>query len=154
MCDEKRRGQGPERKRKRRCDRAADSGGGACARTRGSGVGMASERNPLARATAGLSTLAEEWAARGSQTAAVAPPTAATGDESRLRVGDSMPRLGQRYRFLGRLGEGAFAQLVAAVDEYRPRAPSVAIKIMHRPYGDIGLRVRRRAPVTPGPTPH
>lgn len=65
----------------------------------------------------------------------------------RLAVREGMPLLAARYRVTGRLGEGTFAQLVAATDEYRARPgvdAAVAIKIMHTPYGLIGERVRWR----------
>jgi len=96
--------------------------------------------------TCGLAALAVSLG-QGDATA-TAPPVeavAAAAADERLPVWEDMPPLAQRYRVVGVLGEGTFAQLLAAVDLYRdtPDRPArVAIKVMHRPYGPIGERVR------------
>ena len=111
----------------------------------------------VARATAGLGALAAGLAGRpedhlgggllkheGLVEHAGERDDGAAGVE-RLAVRAGMPLLAARYRVTGRLGEGTFAQLVAATDEYRARPGvdvAVAIKIMHTPYGLIGERVR------------
>jgi len=96
--------------------------------------------------TCGLAALAASLGhGRASATAPPVEAVAAAAADERLPVWEGMPPLAQRYRVVGVLGEGTFAQLLAAVDLYRdtPDRPArVAIKVMHRPFGPIGERVR------------
>jgi hypothetical protein len=96
--------------------------------------------------TAGLAALA---AAVRSAPAPVPPALTSNNSKDddddaagRLVVSDTLPPLAQRYKYTGLLGEGTFAQLVAAADLYARPPAAVAVKIMHRAYGPIGERVR------------
>jgi len=61
---------------------------------------------------------------------------------SMLVLSHRMPLLARRYRFLHKIGEGTFAQLICAEDTLKAGMHrQVAIKIMHRPFWSIGVRV-------------
>ena len=60
-----------------------------------------------------------------------------TSEDGTLRLGPHLPLLMGRYRFLRRVGQGTFAQIVRAEDTLHPGRRQVAIKKISRAFDDV-----------------
>ena len=99
----------------------------------------------IGRQTCGLSSTHEQLR---TGTRAL-PPCEVTAVDGSLVLSQTLPLLGKRYKFIRNVGHGTFSQILLCKDTYavdsddQPRpgcAQVVAIKVMNRKYGAIGVQ--------------